>query len=156
MRGRERLSRALAPRLLLGGVVLLLIAAASPPQARVGYVIDGDTFRLTGGERIRIAGIDAPETRVGQSKCQNEITLGTAATAQARALLDDRTVTIVRVGRSYNRTVARVSLDGQDLATVLVRIGVARRWPRWSAKPDWCGGRQRPKRAATRRRAPAR
>ena len=39
------------------------------------------------------------------------------AAARARALLDGRNVDINRVGRSYNRTVARVSLDGGDLAS---------------------------------------
>lgn len=52
-------------RLPAGCAALLLIAAAPPGQGRVGYVIDGDTFRLQSGERIRIAGIDAPETHAG-------------------------------------------------------------------------------------------
>jgi micrococcal nuclease len=55
-------------RLLVGSAALLLIAAAPPDRARVGYVIDGDTFRLESGERIRIAGIDAPETRAEQAR----------------------------------------------------------------------------------------
>jgi len=42
--------------------MLLLIAAAPSESARVGYVIDGDTFRPASGERIRIAGFDAPAT----------------------------------------------------------------------------------------------
>lgn len=50
-----------APMFALSAV-LLLGAAAPPRQASVAYVIDGDTFRLASGERIRIAGIDAPET----------------------------------------------------------------------------------------------
>jgi len=36
----------IALRLLTGCAALLLIAAAPPDQGRVGYVIDGDTFRL--------------------------------------------------------------------------------------------------------------
>lgn len=70
----------IALRLLTGCAALLLIAAAPPDQGRVGYVIDGDTFRLESGERIRIAGIDAPETHAGQAKCKAEIALGRAAT----------------------------------------------------------------------------
>ena len=57
---------------------------------------------------------------------------------RARALLDGRTVGIVRVGRSYDRTVAAVTIDGRDLATLLVDDGVARWWPRGAPKPDWC------------------
>ena len=103
------------------------------------YVTDGDTFRLTSGERIRIAGIDAPETHADQAKCRAELALGEAAATRARALLERREVTIVRVGRSYNRTVAMVALDGRDLAGLLVAAGVARWWPTHSPKPDWCG-----------------
>jgi len=117
---------------------LLLIAAAPPDQGRVAYMIDSDTFRLESGERIRIAGIDAPETQPGQARCRAEIALGKAATARARTLFDGRTVTILRVGRSYNRTVARVMLAGRDVGSELVATGVARWWPRWQRKPDWC------------------
>lgn len=128
-------------RTLIGCAALLLVAAAPPDQGRVGHVIDGDTFRLESGERIRIAGIDAPETQAGQAGCRAEIALGRAATARARTLLDGRVVTIRRVGRSYNRTVARVTLAGRDVGSKLVAIGVARWWPRGTAKPDWCTAR---------------
>jgi endonuclease YncB( thermonuclease family) len=133
----------IALRLLTGCVALLLIAAAPPGQGRVGYVIDGDTFRLESGERIRIAGIDAPETHAGQAKCRGEIVLGRSATARARTLLDGRTVTITRVGRSYNHTVARVTLAGRNVGSELVASGVARWWPRWQRKPDWCARSRR-------------
>lgn len=130
-------------RALTGLAALLLIAAAPPDEGRVRFVIDGDTFILTGGERIRIAGIDAPETQPGQAKCPREIVTGKAATRRARTLLEGRQVVIERVGRSYRRTVARVRLDGRDLASELVSIGAARWWPRGKPRPDWCGIRQR-------------
>jgi endonuclease YncB( thermonuclease family) len=79
-----------------------------------------------------------PETQKGQAKCGAEIVLGRSATALARTLLDGRTVTIVRVGRSYNRTVARETLAGRDVGSELVASGVARWWPRRHPKPDWC------------------
>jgi endonuclease YncB( thermonuclease family) len=50
----------IVPRLPTSCAALLLVAAAPLDQARVGYVIDGDTFRLESGERIHIAGIDTP------------------------------------------------------------------------------------------------
>jgi len=101
-------------------------------------VIDGDTFRLDSGERIRIAGIDSPESQPGNAKCASEIVRGKAATQTAIALLKGRTVRFVRVGRSYARTVARVEVDGRDLGTTLVANGVADWWPRGKPKPDWC------------------
>ena len=119
---------------------LLLIAAAPPEVAQIRYVTDGDTFRLTSGERIRIAGIDASETRADQAKCAAELALGETAKARVTTLLDGRTVGIERVARSYHRTVAKVTLAGRDLATILVAWRVARWWPRSAPKPDWCVG----------------
>jgi endonuclease YncB( thermonuclease family) len=122
---------------------LLLSGAAADAPARlqkgeVRYVTDGDTFRLTSGERIRIADIDAPETQVRQAKCRLEIRRGEAASRRARTLLEGKAVTFERVGRSYNRTVARVRLDGRDLGETLVAMGAAKQWLRRQPKPDWC------------------
>ncbi len=132
---------------LAGLIAAAASAAPAPATSRSGpetgvvrYVTDGDTFRLESGERIRIAGIDAPETHRDQAKCAAEIALGNAAAARARGLLDRRQVGIVRVGRSYNRTVARVTVDGRDLAQLFVARGIARPWPRGRPKPDWCRG----------------
>ena len=112
-------------------------AAGSHDSGRVAWVTDGDTFRLESGERIRIAGIDAPETHRDQARCAGETLLGLRAKDRATALLAGREVTFRRVGRSYNRTVATVLLDGHDLGTELVQIGVAAWWPRGRPKPDW-------------------
>jgi micrococcal nuclease len=114
-------------------------AAGRDDSGRVAWVTDGDTFRLESGERIRIAGIDAPETHRDQAKCAGETLLGLRAKDRATALLARREVTFRRVGRSYNRTVATVILDGHDLGTELVRLGVAAWWPRGRPKPIWCG-----------------
>jgi endonuclease YncB( thermonuclease family) len=116
-------------------------AVSAPVQVasgRVAWVTDGDTFRLEGGERIRIARIDAPETHRDQAKCAGEVTLGLHAKNRAAALLAGRDITFIRVGRSYRRTVATVMLDGRDLGNELVRQGVAAWWPRGRPKPDWC------------------
>ncbi len=126
---------------MLAALVTALVLGGAAPAGRtqiVAYVIDGDTFRLASGERIRIAGIDAPETQRGQAKCRREIAAGRAATATARGLLQGRDVRLARLGRSYNRTVARVTLGGRDVAGALVRLGAARWWPRGARKPDWC------------------
>lgn len=138
--GAAERARPVAAAIAAVSAALLLGAAAPAQRASIAYVIDGDTFRLASGERIRVAGIDAPETRPGQAKCRREIASGRAATATARKLLLGRTVQLARVGRSYNRTVARVMLDGRDMAGELVRLGAARWWPRGERKPDWCAG----------------
>lgn len=114
-------------------------AMAEVRTGKVAWVIDGDTFRLNGGERVRIAGIDAPETRADQAKCRVEIERGRAATRAAVALLKGRTVSIERVGASYGRMVARVTLDGHDVGQDLIARGIAKPWPLGRPKPDWCG-----------------
>ena len=114
-------------------------AAGGDDSGRVACVTDGDTFRLESGERIRIAGIDAPETHRYQAKCAGEIVLGLRSKDRAMSLLTGREVRFRRVGRSYRRTVATVTIDGRDLGRELVGLGVAVWWPRGRPKPTWCG-----------------
>jgi micrococcal nuclease len=91
-------------------------------DARVVRVGDGDTFevQLTNERRrlrVRLQGVDAPE--------QGEV-FGREATALLRRLLVNKTVNID--GRDmdrYGRLVARVTIDGQDASTVLIRAGLA-------------------------------
>ncbi|MGK6321346.1 thermonuclease family protein [Sphingomonas sp. DT-204] len=138
-------------RLALGvAAALIATAAALQDRARVAYVTDGDTLRLESGERIRIAGIDAPEIHEDQARCHAEIARGKAAATRARALLGGRLVAIERVGRSYNRTVARLTLGSRDVAAELVRAHAAKWWPRGKPKPDWCDGHGRRTRGARR------
>lgn len=81
-------------------------AADGYDSGRVAWVTDGDKFRLESGERIRIAGIDAPEAHRDKAKCAGEIALGLRAKDRATSLLAGREVTFHRVGRSYKRMVA--------------------------------------------------
>lgn len=133
------------------GALYLVCVAARPDMAvarnqesrsgasgKVRTVTDGDTFRLESEERIRIADIDAPETRQGQARCQDERRLGEVAKARLKAMIEGKTVHITRVGRSYNRTVARVRFAGRDLATSLVARRDAAWWLRSDPKPRWC------------------
>jgi len=110
----------------------------APITGQIATVTDGDTFRLTSGERIRIADVDAPESQRGQARCALELERGHDATARVRPMLAGRTVSFVRVGKSYKRTVARVRIDGRDLGERLNSLGITRPWPRRMPKPDWC------------------
>lgn len=91
-------------------------------EARVVRVGDGDTFEVQlNGEirrlRIRLQGVDAPEL--------NEV-FGRESTGFLRKLLADRVVRID--GRDmdrYGRLVARVTVNGEDVSTVLIRAGLA-------------------------------
>ena len=124
-------------------VVAALLASAATPAtaartARVAWITDGDTFRTTTGERIRIADIDTAETRRDQAKCAREIQQGKAAAAELRSLIRGRDVTLEPVGVSYGRTVAHVGSGGVDVAHELIRRGAARAWLRGRPRPNWC------------------
>ncbi len=96
-------------------------------------VVDGDTFYI-GGAKVRIAGIDAPETH--DYRCASELALGDRATAQLQALLNSGAVTMSSIDRDrdvYGRLLRNVAVDGADVGAAMVSEGVAR---------DYAGGRR--------------
>lgn len=110
-------------------VLATALLCASP------MVHDGDTIRC-GTERIRIANIDAPELP-DSPKCQDrrrsyawcDNSKGYQARDALRALLTGRRVQIERLGVDrYGRTLARVTVGGEDAGAYLVGLGLARWW----------------------------
>ena len=102
-------------------------ASASCPRGlltgEVMYVRDGDTIEVA-GVPIRFIGLAAPES---------DDPGGRAATAAMRRLVDGHQVRCELNGeRTYDRCVGVCYLDGADIATELVRQGVARDCPRYS------------------------
>lgn len=106
-------------------------------------VIDGDTFRL-GGRRVRIIGIDAPETR--NASCPEEAQLGEQATARLQSLLNEGAFEMVapiygqkdRYGRDL-RVIRRTLPDGstQSIAEEMRESGLAHRYM-GGFKSGWC------------------
>ena len=101
-------------------------------------VTDGDTI-LCNEERIRILGVDAPETRFAQ--CDAEYRLGIVAKLRLEELVREANLEIRRNGRDrYDGTLAQIIVDGMDVAELLspkvshvrangrdvVRLGVTR------------------------------
>jgi endonuclease YncB( thermonuclease family) len=99
------------------------------------YVIDGDTFDLN-GTRIRVAGIDAPETH--PARCAEEARLGLAATQKLAELLRGRPLWIsgLRSDR-YARSVATVRVAGEDVADAMIGSGLARNYD-GKQRQGWC------------------
>lgn len=152
--------------LVLGAGALAAMISGPPAHAEAVVamrVIDGDTIivgeqctRLLPGRlmRVRVRGIDTPESRQPPAKCEAEVAAGKAATAFARSLVqpgDEITVSNVGVDKYMCRVVASVTLpDGRDLANVLIAAGHARPYGEDGnlTKKSWCpapASRKKPK-----------
>lgn len=79
----------------------------------------------------------------GGAKCEAERALGFDAKAVAVELTRGREVIVTRVmGRDrYGRNVVALSLDGEDMASLLIGRGTHQAWDYdgGAPKPDWCG-----------------
>lgn len=123
---------------------------AGPVPAVVEEVIDGDTLRVRAhiwlGQdvaiHVRLAGVDAPETRGG---CARERELAERAQdflasrlAPAGNKLPSVRLREVRYGKYARRVVARVeTAAGLDLGAALLAAGLARPYD-GGRRPSWC------------------
>jgi endonuclease YncB( thermonuclease family) len=103
-------------------------AAAADNLAGQASVIDGDTLE-THGSRIRLWGIDAPES---SQLCRGEDSLqyrcGAKAANDLDAFIASRTVNCLPISLDrYGRTVATCLVGGADLGDWLVRNGLCPR-----------------------------
>lgn len=109
---------------------LVATAAAADFSGRVVAVADGDTITVRDGARdvhVRLWGIDAPERGQPWSKRARDALV-------ARALRRDARV-VERGVDAYGRTLARVSVDGTDLAEAQLRDGWAWVFRRYTDDP---------------------
>ena len=114
-------------------------ARVGPGQYRVTYVYDGDTIKLDNGERVRLIGIDTPETHVNEklardvqrrkSGRQTQLAMGEKAAAFTRSLLAGQDVRLefdVEQRDRYGRLLAYVYLpDGTFVNEKIIREGYA-------------------------------
>jgi micrococcal nuclease len=98
--------------------------------AKVGRVIDGDTFDLADGTRVRLIGVDAPE----RGKTGYE-----AATERLRNLLEGQSVELqadVSDTDTYNRLLRYVYVEGDFINEIIAKEGLVdvRSYPPDTAK----------------------
>lgn len=131
-------------RRVCGAAVLALIASvtmarASEPPCHGIVVEDGDTVRV-GEEVVRLRGFDAPE--VEHARCEAERRLGLMAKARIEALICAASAAEIDRGPAperdrHKRSLARLMLDGRDVAEVMI----AEQWARpynGSIRKGWC------------------
>ena len=128
--------RLLAAAALAAGLVRPAGAETISGQARV---IDGDTLALA-GQRVRLHGIDAPESRQSCLRNGRRWACGTAAAKAMRRMVGRNPVRCEVLGRDrHGRAVAACfAATGRDLQRALVRQGLALAYRRYSTRyvPD--------------------
>lgn len=108
------------------GLIATSVEAAPAYSARVISIPDGDTLWVqpddgSAHQKLRLQGVDAPEI------CQRG---GVAARDALRALVAQRRLRVqVKYRDDYGRGLARIEVDGQDVAAVMVQRGQA-----WSSR----------------------
>ncbi|WP_212612125.1 thermonuclease family protein [Sphingomonas lacunae] len=125
-----------APAMLkhLFAILFLISPVAASAQVIAGQaeIIDGDTLHVA-GERIRLHGIDAPES---QQQCQRagaNWACGEESTRQLEALVGERSVRCeARDVDRYGRTVAVCRAGSLDLGQAMVQTGMAVAFTRYS------------------------
>jgi endonuclease YncB( thermonuclease family) len=116
---------------------LLVAAGTARSDSFIGQasIIDGDTLEIH-GTRIRLWGIDAPES---SQLCRGDDSLqyrcGAKAANDLDAFIANRPVSCLPISLDrYGRTVATCAVGGADLGDWLVRNGLALDWPEYSKR----------------------
>lgn len=116
----------------------LILTAASPtwasePIRGTVSVIDGDTVEIS-GERIRLYGIDAPESRQNCTKDGQPWRCGQDAAFAVADKIGLNPIECERKGKPdrYGRTVAVCRLNGEDLNAWMVSQGWALAYRQYS------------------------
>lgn len=117
--------------------MILTILISVIQLSSICAAVDGDTLRCAGIGRVRLLGIDAPETG-GQCRKGRVCAPGNAEKSKARlAKLIQTGVTIAPITRDrYGRTVAQVYAGEHNVACAQLRAGMA------IYKPQWDNGRR--------------
>lgn len=139
-RGRRKIISALLALLALSAAAYLKRQTGPPgrPEQPVSQsrfcvrVVDGDTIELDGGERVRLIGVDTPETVDPRRSVQY---FGKEASAFTRRMAEGKAVRLEQDQETrdrYGRTLAYVYLqDGTFLNAEIIRQGYGHAYTRF-------------------------
>ncbi len=100
--------------------------AVTGHQFKVLKIYDGDTIKVSGLDlifKIRLAGIDSPETEYGKREAQP---FSRKATRYLATLLANQTITIQSYGTGgYNRQLAEIFVKNKNINLAMVKAGFA-------------------------------
>lgn len=122
------------------------VHALEPAPSGALTVADGDTLKL-GRTRLRLSGIDAPESESDKAKCAAELRMGLHAKAVAQRLVADGAVTITflrtRSGKlkrdKYRRPLIGADVDGMSWADAMRAAGATvRSYDGRTQRRPWC------------------
>lgn len=124
------------PSVILSGAVFFIASQASC-ESLIGTasVIDGDTLEIH-GERIRLAGIDAPESGQSCYYTNGEVwRCGQAAALAVSDFIGRKSVECKSESLDrYGRHIATCYLDSLDINALIVASGLAVAYRKYSAK----------------------
>ncbi len=113
-------------------LILLMMLVGFPATVAAGLfkvvrVYDGDTIKAVGYDieiKVRLVGIDAPETSKGKRKAGQPF--GRKAEKQLAALVLNKLVDIKGYGLDrYGRILGEIYIDGQNVNLTMVKAGYA-------------------------------
>lgn len=124
-------------RFCLAVAVTFCAQVAAADVVGIVRVIDGDTFDVS-GTRVRLFGIDAPEQA---QKCQTkqgaDWACGAWVTSEASVLFNGkRAICAERDIDRYGRVVATCTIGGRDAGRLLVDLGLAEAYRKYSMMYD--------------------
>lgn len=123
-------------RRLMLGAVLVSLSAASNAQVQTykgrATVVDGDTITVA-GQRVRLWGIDAPESQQRCDRASTAYACGAESTRYLAALIGSQDVNCsVKTIDRYQRAVALCTVEGRDIGGEMVSAGWALAFVRYS------------------------
>lgn len=133
-------------KLLLVVSLVLVVPYAYAVPARVGHIIDGDTFsgvvKLDGGVdvsvRVRLRNVDTPEIN---GKCEYERDMAARARARLEEIIPAGTtveLTNIKDDKYLGRIDANVAdARGNDVGAILVREKLGRKY-NGGHRSSWC------------------